>query len=105
MEVFKGSDACCVPVLTVTEAALHPHNVARKSFAPTPGEEGLFEPAPAPKLSRTPGHDPRPTPVPGGHTESVLIEYGVTSQELQGLLQKGVVVAAGRKAVNISPKL
>jgi len=55
-DIFYGTDACCVPVLNIEEAAAHPHNVARGSFAPTPGREGKFEPAPAPKLSRTPGH-------------------------------------------------
>jgi len=103
-DIFYGTDACVVPVLTVTEAAVHPHNVARKSFAPTPGKEGLFEPAPAPKLSRTPGYDPRPSPIPGGHTETVLREYGVSAEAVAGLLKAGVV-ATGGQAVIISPKL
>merc|ERR1719502_1630443 len=58
-DIFYGTDACCVPILTHAEAAVHPHNVARGSFSPTPGQPGKYEPNPAPKLSRTPGSTPR----------------------------------------------
>lgn len=50
--VFAGSDACAVPVLTLTEAPSHPHNVARGTYVV---HEGVLQPAPAPRLSRTPG--------------------------------------------------
>jgi hypothetical protein len=42
-------------VLSAREAAQHPHNIARGSFAPTPELPGHFEPVPAPRLGRTPG--------------------------------------------------
>jgi alpha-methylacyl-CoA racemase len=84
--VFDGTDACCVPVLNAREAARHPHNVARGSFAPTPGMEGEFEPSPAPRLSRTPGHAPRPTPRPAQHTQQILADYGFTKAEIASLL-------------------
>jgi alpha-methylacyl-CoA racemase len=47
-EIFSGTDACCWPVLTASEAAVHPHNVARGSFAPSPGREGEYEPVSKP---------------------------------------------------------
>ena len=76
----------------VLKAAVHPHSVARGSFAPTPGTDGkLFEPAPAPKLSRTPGHAPRPAPAPGADTRAVLREFGFSDQDADGLLQSGAV--------------
>ena len=50
--VFRGTDACGAPVLSASEAARHPHAVARGSFAPTPGLRDHYEPAPAPQLSR-----------------------------------------------------
>jgi alpha-methylacyl-CoA racemase len=90
-QTFEGTDACCVPVLTAHEAAVHPHNSARGSFAPSPGTQGLFEPSPAPKLSRTPGHLPRPGPTPGGDTRKVLTEFGITKEEIARLFEKGVV--------------
>eukprot|EP00929_Paragymnodinium_shiwhaense_P014051 TRINITY_DN121924_c0_g1_i1.p1 TRINITY_DN121924_c0_g1~~TRINITY_DN121924_c0_g1_i1.p1 ORF type:complete len:423 (-),score=65.06 TRINITY_DN121924_c0_g1_i1:87-1289(-) len=90
-EIFYGQDACCAPVLNWQEAARHPHNVARGTFAPTPGSEGLVEPSPAPKLSRTPGNAPRPCPVPGGDTRHVLREYGFGDEEVSKLLSSGAV--------------
>ncbi|WP_444451709.1 CaiB/BaiF CoA transferase family protein [Rhodobacter capsulatus] len=50
--IFEGSDACATPVLSLSEAAAHPHNRARGTYLT---HEGLMQPAPAPKLSRTPG--------------------------------------------------
>lgn len=48
----EATDACLTPVLTLEEAPLHPHNVARGAFV---AQEGVTQPAPAPRLSRTPG--------------------------------------------------
>ena len=50
--IFEGSDACVSPVLTLSEATRHPHNVARGAYLE---HEGMVQPAPAPKLSLTPG--------------------------------------------------
>ncbi|CAN5184776.1 CaiB/BaiF CoA-transferase family protein [soil metagenome] len=52
VELFADSDACVAPVLTIEEAIAHPHNVARDLFVPAPGG---FQPAAAPRFSRTPG--------------------------------------------------
>jgi len=93
-EMFAGTDACCVPVLNASEAAAHPHNRRRHSFEPTPGAPGVYEPAPAPKLSRTPGHVPRPCPVPGSNTKEVLVASGYSRQEVDVLFKEGVVAEA-----------
>ncbi|MEI2805125.1 CaiB/BaiF CoA transferase family protein [Albidovulum sp.] len=50
--VFTGSDACAVPVLALEEAPAHPHNAARATYVV---HDGVVQPAPAPRLSRTPG--------------------------------------------------
>ncbi len=50
-EVFDGSDACVTPVLSLDEARVHPHHVARGAFAQV---GGIPQPAPAPRFSRTP---------------------------------------------------
>ena len=76
-------------MLTIQEAARHPHNVKRGSFAPTPGEEGVFEPTPAPHLSRTPGYLPRPQPIPGADTRTVLLSAGFSAAEVDGLCAAG----------------
>lgn len=56
--IFEGTDACISPILDLDEAPAHPHNQARETFV---DHEGLLQPAPAPRFSRTPGaiqHNP-----------------------------------------------
>ena len=50
-ELLEGTDACFAPVLPLSEAARHPHNVARGAFVVL---DGVTHPAPAPRFSRTP---------------------------------------------------
>src|SRR4029453_2503976 len=57
--IMEGTDACFAPVLTVEEAARHPHNVARGSFVSVNGVE---QNAPAPRLSPTPPQTPHAPP-------------------------------------------
>jgi alpha-methylacyl-CoA racemase len=49
--IMEGTDVCFAPVLTMTEAPLHPHMAARKTFV---HRHGATQPAPAPRFSRTP---------------------------------------------------
>jgi alpha-methylacyl-CoA racemase len=49
--IMEGTDVCFAPVLTITEAPLHPHMVSRKTFVK---RHGVTQPAPAPRFSRTP---------------------------------------------------
>ena len=55
--VFAQTDACVTPVLTLEEAAAHPHNTARQTFQPL---GGVMQPTPSPRFSRTPRPEPRP---------------------------------------------
>jgi len=78
-EIFADSDACASPVLSVEEAAADPHLAARQTFIQ--GKYGL-EPAPAPRLSRSPGHiNPSPS------LDERLEEWDVSS--LASLLNDG----------------
>lgn len=88
-EIFRGSDACFAPVLNAEEAWEHPHNKSRGTFAPSASHPGKFEPAPAPKLSRTPGFDPRPDPIPGADTRAVLGELGLGQAKIEELFKAG----------------
>jgi alpha-methylacyl-CoA racemase len=54
--LLEGSDACFAPVLDWDEAPRHPHNVARETFLSI---DGVVQPAPAPRFSRTPASRPR----------------------------------------------
>jgi alpha-methylacyl-CoA racemase len=49
--ILEGSDACFAPVMTMSEAPAHPHLAARETFAAI---DGVLQPAPAPRFSRTP---------------------------------------------------
>ncbi|MGH8845288.1 MAG: CaiB/BaiF CoA transferase family protein, partial [Advenella sp.] len=50
VRIFDGSDACLTPVLSLSEASSHPHNIARQSVVDI---HGVVQPAPAPRFSRT----------------------------------------------------
>lgn len=49
--LMDGTDICFAPVLSLTEAPQHPHNVARGTFVE---DGGIIQPAPAPRFSVTP---------------------------------------------------
>src|SRR5215469_1182503 len=54
---LEGSDACFAPVLSMDEAPYHPHNRARQAFVDL---DGVTQPAPAPRFSRTSLDAPTP---------------------------------------------
>lgn len=87
-EQFASSDACVAPVLDPDEAPAHPHLVARTSFVDI---AGVPQPAPAPRLSRTPGAVQGPGPAPGEHSREALSDWGFTTDEIAALLQSGAV--------------
>jgi alpha-methylacyl-CoA racemase len=89
MRVFDGTDACVAPVLGLGEAAGHPHNQARRTFVD--GIGGAPMPAPAPRLSRTPGQAAASAPVPGTDTDAVLGELGMSAAEIAELRGAGAV--------------
>ncbi|WP_408909755.1 hypothetical protein [Streptomyces luteolus] len=76
------------PVLSLTEAAAHPHNRARGTFL---DGDGPLRPAPAPRFSATPATAPGARPRTGEDTRSVLAEAGLTSPELDRLTRQGVI--------------
>ncbi len=73
-EVFAGSDACVAPVLSLREAAGHPHLRARGTIVT---RDGVMQPAPAPRFSATPAELAGGPPKPGQHTDEVLRDWGV----------------------------
>ncbi|WP_245617697.1 CaiB/BaiF CoA transferase family protein [Nitriliruptor alkaliphilus] len=87
-EVFDGTDACVAPVLSLTEAPEHPHNVAREAFVEVAGSP---QPAPAPRFSRTPGAVRVPAPRHGADTDAVLTELGLDAEAIAELRSTGAV--------------
>jgi alpha-methylacyl-CoA racemase len=86
--ILEGTDACAVPVLSMTEAPSHPHNVARQTFVE---RDGVVQPAPAPRFSRTAGGIASPPPAPGEHTDDALTDWGFTADEVAKLREAGAV--------------
>jgi alpha-methylacyl-CoA racemase len=72
------SDACAQPLLTWAEAPMHPHLATRGTFITS---DGVVQPAPAPRFSRTATAVRRPPPLPGEHTAEILAELGVGAAE------------------------
>ena len=85
--IFDGTDACVSPVLR--PAADHPHLVARGTFV---DKDGVRQPAPAPRFSRTTTQLDRPPARPGQHTREALADWGVTG--IDALLESGAAVQA-----------
>ena len=81
-EIMEGSDVCFAPVLSMSEAPEHPHNKQRKTFIEN---EGVLQPAPAPRFSRTAPEIKSPPPTPGQDTESVLADFGFSGREIESL--------------------
>ncbi len=87
-EVFIGTDACVAPVLSPAEAPDHPHNRARGTFVEV---AGMVQPSPAPRFLGTPGSVRRPPVNPGQHGDEALAEWGLASEEIEGLRRSGVI--------------
>ena len=87
-DLLEGTDACFAPVLGLGEVADHPHHRARGSFVEV---DGVRQPAPAPRFSRTAPCVSAPPPVPGEHTSDVLAECGFGPDELERLRESGAV--------------
>jgi alpha-methylacyl-CoA racemase len=85
---MEGTDVCFAPVLTMREAAGHPHNHARQTFVEI---QGVTQPAPAPRFSRTPGAIAGPPAVPGAHTEEALAAWGFGDDEIAKLRSSGAI--------------
>jgi alpha-methylacyl-CoA racemase len=86
--LLEGSDACFAPVLTLEEAPVHPHNVARGTFVEV---DGIVQPGPAPRFSRTPAGKPTPPETPGERGNASLAQWGLTAEEIAGLKRAGAL--------------
>ncbi len=86
--LMEHSDVCFAPVLTLLEAPLHPHNVARKTFTQL---GGITQPSPAPRFSRTTAEIQGPAAHPGQDTESMLASSGFSASEIADLKASGAV--------------
>jgi alpha-methylacyl-CoA racemase len=86
--LLEGTDACFAPVLRMSEAPHHPHNVHRDAFVTV---DGVVQPAPAPRFSRTRGAVARPAARSGEHSEEILAELGLSTERVAGLRDAGAI--------------
>lgn len=88
--LLEGTDACVAGILPLSEAAHHPHLAARGTFVEV---DGITQPAPAPRFSRTPGGlGLPPAPAAGAHTRAALTAWGI--DDVDALLDTGTAVQA-----------
>jgi len=84
----EGTDSCLAPVLSMAEAALHPHNTARSTFVEI---DGVVQPAPAPRFARMTTSVPQPALWPGEEGEAALADWHMPSDRVEALRRDGVI--------------
>ncbi|MEK6207678.1 MAG: CaiB/BaiF CoA-transferase family protein [Chloroflexota bacterium] len=87
-QVMEGSDACFAPVLSLSEAPEHAHNRARATFIKV---DGVVQPAPAPRFSRTPGRIQHGPAKPGPSPTEALRDWGLSADEIADLRKSGAL--------------
>ena len=89
--IMEGSDVCFAPVLSILEAPNHPHNRHRQTFVEV---DGVTQPAPSPRFSRTEAEISHSARAPGEDTRTVLAELGLDDARIGALEEQGVVGVA-----------
>ena len=91
VEIMQQTDICFAPVLRMSEALTHPHNVQRGSFVDI---EGISQPAPAPRFLGTPTRVQCPPARVGEHTDQILKDWGFSAGDIAELHRAGAVASA-----------
>ncbi len=87
-ELMEGSDVCFAPVISFTDAPQYPANVARQTYIEV---DGVTQPAPAPRFSRTPSRVAHGVHGLGEDTDSVLTAMGFGEEEIGVLRDAGAI--------------
>jgi alpha-methylacyl-CoA racemase len=90
-KLMEASDVCFAPVLTMPEAAQHPHNVERATFVEL---HGVTQPAPAPRFSQSVPDMPSAPAHAGQHSRAVLADWGIDTERVERLVADKVVIDA-----------
>jgi alpha-methylacyl-CoA racemase len=96
MIAAAGVEACVAAVVSVDELERDPHLMARRSFV---RRDGLLQPAPAPRFSRTPAELSHPPPMPGEHTEQALVDWGFSAGRIDQLMAGAAI---GRAVADVA---
>jgi alpha-methylacyl-CoA racemase len=81
--LLASDDTCVAPVLDWDEAPADPHNIARGTFVTI---DGVTQPAPAPRFSRTPAAIPKSARLSGDDTREILRNWGLADAAIDSLL-------------------
>ena len=89
--LMEHTDVCFAPVLSLTEAPSHPHNVARGVFVEL---DGVTQPGPAPRFSRTALDAPTPPQAAAeGDAREVLSAWGLSAGDVAAAQAAGVLAS------------
>ncbi|MGQ0824196.1 MAG: CaiB/BaiF CoA transferase family protein [Actinomycetota bacterium] len=88
VEFFAGHEVCFAPVLSMSEARAHPHNVARGTFTEV---DGAPQPAPAPRFDRTATMVTRAPVAAGADTDTAFVDWGFAADEVAALKSVGAI--------------
>ncbi len=88
VEILEGSDACVAGMLDFEEAIDHPHNKARGTYIEI---NGIQQPAPAPRFSRSVCETPAAPRAEGTDTQVVLEEWGFNADEIVVMREAGAL--------------
>ena len=89
---LEGTDVCFAPVLSLAEAPLHPHIAARKTFQE---HDGMVQPSPSPRFSRTGTQIAGPSRDAGADTRDILSDLGMAASEIDTLISVGAIKEHG----------
>jgi len=84
-EIMEGTDICFAPVLSMSEAIKHKHNVERNSFFKL---DNVFQPSPAPKFSYSKSEVSHPPVKVGTHTKEIMTSLGLEDKVSDFLSQQ-----------------
>ena len=90
-EILKDSEICFAPVLSMAEAPHHPHMKARGTFVEL---DGVVQPAPAPRFSRTKPEIRHSAGSTGEQTDGALGDWGLSAAEIAELKTCGAIKGA-----------
>jgi alpha-methylacyl-CoA racemase len=85
---FAGHEICFAPILPMSEARAHPHNLDRHTFVDV---DGAAHPAPAPRFSRSTTAVQGAPVKPGADTETAFVEWGFDAAAVQKLKASGAI--------------
>ena len=89
-EIMEGTDICFAPVLSMSEAITHDHNIERNSFF---NMDNVIQPSPAPKFSYSKSEVSHPPVKVGTHTKEIMSSLGL-DEEVIDYVSKEIIAEA-----------